>query len=133
MSEFDINKAARIVRAGNEFSATNKKLQEAVWSFIGWFYLHTGEYQAPEEIGWSIKKVPGRESYIRLSFEREKGGWFSVTAHLDEGMNPIIECCRALAGKEGERLLEWLKKETMMRSELFTAIQTAANLQPQTF
>lgn len=122
----DVNKATRIMRAGNEFSETNRKLREAVWSFIEWLFEHIGDYQLPaqEEIGWAIKRIDDHQ--ILISFKKE-GGWYSVTTNSDEAlqMNHIVMLCRALAGPEGEKLVQWLEEQAQERAHMFKAVEEA--------
>jgi len=102
---FDINKAARMVRAGNAFSETNRKLRDAVICFVEWLFAQVAEYQLPvsEEIGWHLKRLD--TGFIELSFKTRIGGWHSVTTNQrTEQMNSIILLCQAIAGPEGKRL-----------------------------
>ncbi|TSC52591.1 MAG: hypothetical protein LiPW39_561 [Parcubacteria group bacterium LiPW_39] len=128
MNGFEINRAARMLRAGNAFSETNKKLQEAMYCFIEWLFQVVTEYQLPpvEEFGWGIKRKDNRR--ICLSFRMGQGGWHSVISRDDSpltNMNSIVLCCRALAGPEGEKLIAWLEKEALERNEMLTALQSA--------
>jgi len=123
--DFDINRAARIMRAGNEFSETNGKLREAVYSFIEWIFQALDGYDLPgESFGWIFKKNRENNQYFDVSFKI--GGWYSVTTNSKEQrMDGIVLFCRALAGPEGEILLAWLEKETKERSHLLVAPQSA--------
>ena len=123
---FDINKAARIMRAGNEFSETNMKLQEAVYSFIEWLFQALGEYSLPGDdlFGWIIRRNKDKQQ-IHVSFKMEVGGWHNVATNFEEPqMNSIILLCRALAGPEGDTLLAWLEKEAQERGQLLVALQS---------
>ena len=123
---FDINKAARIMRAGNEFSETNRKLQEAVYSLIEWLFQALGGYELPgEEFGWIFRRNKENNQQIQVSFNTSVGGWHYVTTNSKEPqMNCIVSFCRALAGSEGEKLLTWLEEETKERSQLLVALQS---------
>ena len=125
MNEFDINRAARMIRAGDEFSKTNNKLRDAVYSFIEWLFK-TVDYQLPpaEKFGWSIKKEEGGR--ISLSFEKIPYGWHTITTNDNKPrMDSITLCCRALAGPEGEKLLAWLEDKIRERNQLLVALQSA--------
>lgn len=114
------------MRVGNEFSETNKKLQEAVYSFIEWLFLALGEYSLPGEdlFGWIIRRNKDKQQ-IHLSFKMQVGGWHDVATNFEEPqMNSIALLCHALAGPEGETLFAWLEKETKERSQLLVALQS---------
>jgi len=121
---FDINKAARIMRAGDQFSETNRKLQKAVYSFIEWLFQALGEYELPgEKFGWSFRKKNNQQ--IEVSFEMSEGGWHYVTTNSKESeMDSIALLCRALAGPEGETLLTWLEEQTQERSQFLVALES---------
>ena len=120
---FDINKAARIMRAGNNFSETNRKLRKAVYSFIEWLFQALDEYELPgEEFGWVIEK---KNNQIRVGFRMNVGGWHSVVANSKRPqMNNIVLLCQALAGSEGDTLLAWLKEHTQERSQFLVALES---------
>ena len=120
---FDINKAARIMRVGNEFSETNRKLQKAVYSFIEWLFQALSEYELPgEKFGWVIEK---KNNQIRVGFRMNEGGWHDVTTNSKEPqMDDIVLLCRALAGPEGDTLLAWLEEHTQKRSQLLVALES---------
>ena len=122
--DFNINKAARIMRAGNEFSETNKKLREAVYSFIEWLFQALDGYELPgEKFGWIFRKKNNQQ--IEVSFEMNVGGWHYVTTNKKEPqMNSIALLCRALAGPEGDTLLTWLKEQTQERSQFLAALES---------
>ena len=121
--DFNINKAARIMRAGNEFSETNRKLQKAVYSFIEWLFQALDEYELPgEEFGWVIEK---KNNQIRVGFRMNEGGWHSVTVNNSKTqMRAIVLLCQALAGPEGDTLLTWLEEQTQERSQLLVALES---------
>jgi len=126
MGQFDINKATRMMRAGNEFSETNRKLRDAVWSFIEWLYEQLTEYQLPnaEEIGWSLRRP--NQTQVCLNFKADDGGWHSVITNSDEiYMNNIVLCCRTLAGAGGERLVSWIEQQAQERKQFLAGLQEA--------
>jgi hypothetical protein len=128
MAEFDINKAARIMRAGNEFSETNKKLREAIWSFAEWLLECVGdEADSMREIGWRVHRqnnkqvmlafMPHFEDDIKKTKSLQR--WGIILTHSDRtNMEMIAECCRRLAGSDGDRLMAWLEKQSQERGEL---------------
>jgi len=125
MTGFDINRAARMMRAGNEFSETNRKLREAVYSFVEWLYKVV-EYQLPpaEEFGWFIKK--DRDEKTSLSFQKIPYGWHTITVNdTRQNINSIVLCCRALAEAEGEKLIAWLEKQAEERKKMLEGFQSA--------
>ena len=118
---FDINRAARMLRAGNEFSETNRKLREAAISFVEWLYEKLTEFQlpSPEAIGWKLER-DSRTGFILLHFERRS--WHTVSNNRDyEQMNAVVELCRAIAGPEGERLTAWLEEQDTQRRRMLDA------------
>ncbi len=126
MSGFEINQAARMMRAGNEFSETNKKLRDAVYKFIEWLFEVVEEYQLPpaNEFGWSFKKLNDKQ--IQLSFQTPTHCWLSVTTNKNENvMWHVVECCRTLAGPGGEKLIAWLEQQTQERNQLYISLQSA--------
>lgn len=142
MSDFDINRAARMMRAGNEFSQTNKKLSGAVLSFVQWLFDHITEYQLPdpENIGWKIEKLNKGtlHSQIRLTFQTDSGEWQSITTNCDplcsfpeeckKQMNQVVDCCRTLAGTGGERLIAWLEAQSQERKQMIAAFEAMRTL-----
>ncbi|MFH1178708.1 MAG: hypothetical protein V1711_03250 [bacterium] len=127
---FEINQAARIMRAGNEFSETNKKLREAVLEFAEWLFEQVTECQLPNpvEFGWKVERLRAGSSQIRLSFKKGRE-WFSVLTNFNgEQMNDILQCCRALAGPEGERLIIWLEQQNKERQQMLSALQAAMQI-----
>jgi len=124
--DFNINKAARIMRAGNEFSETNRKLRKAVYSFIEWLFQAFDEYDFPgEKLGWVFEKNEKNSQQIRVSFGMNEGGWHYVTTNSKEPqMDDIVLLCRALAGPEGNTLLAWLEEQTKERSQFLVALES---------
>jgi len=129
MSEFDINRAARMMRAGNELSETNRKLREAVCSFVNWFSGVVESYQLPSSdsgFGWVLENLSyGR---IRLGFKCGSA-WYSVINEAEDAsqINQVVMCCRALAGPEGEQLISWLEQRAKERGQMLAALQGALN------
>jgi len=123
---FDINKAARIMRAGSELSETNRKLREAVYSFIEWLFEALDGYELPgEKFGWIFRRNKENNQQIQVSFKMSVGGWYYITTNSKEPqMNSIVLFCQALAGPEGNTLLSWLESQTQERSQLLTALQS---------
>jgi len=128
---FEINQAARMMRAGNEFSETNKKLREAVSVFAEWLLDQVTEYQLPDpdKIGWKIERLRSNNNQVRLSFKMEPRGWFSVISNYDkEQMHNILQCCQALAGPEGKRLITWLEQQNQERQQMLADLQVAMKI-----
>ena len=140
MSDFDINRAARMMRAGNEFSETNKKLSNAVLSFAEWLFDHITEYQLPdpENIGWKIEELKKGTLYsqIRLAFQTDSGEWQSITTschpfedkEYGKQMNQIVDCCRTLAGTGGTRLIAWLETQSQERKQMLATLEEARRI-----
>jgi hypothetical protein len=124
--DFNINRAARIMRIGNEFSETNKKLQKAIYSFIEWFFQALDGYELPgEEFGWIFRKNKENNQQIEVAFRMDIGGWHYVSTNSKKPqMNSIALLCQALAGPEGNTLLTWLEKQTQERSQLLVALES---------
>jgi hypothetical protein len=124
--DFNINKAARIMRAGNEFSETNRKLRKAVYSFIEWLFQALDGYELPgEEFGWIFRKNKENNQQTEVSFRMNVGGWYSVI--VDGGkmqMRAVMLLCQALAGPEGDTLFTWLEEQTQERDQFLTALQS---------
>ena len=114
------------MRAGNKFSETNKKLRDAVCSFIEWLFQALDGYELPgEEFGWIFRRNKENDQQIQVSFKMNVGGWYYVATNSEEPqMNSIALLCHALAGPEGETLLAWLEGETNERSQLLVALQS---------
>lgn len=113
-----------MMRAGDEFSQTNKKLKLAVFSFIEWLVEQVGYHQFPpaEEFGWVLEKKG--DNKIRLGFKSDRSGWLSVTANSDEEQRyQIVEFCATLAGNGGEKLLSWLEQEVQERERMFKGLE----------
>ncbi len=112
------------MRAGNEFSETNRKLQKAVYSFIEWLFQALDGYDLPgEKLGWVFRKKNNQQ--IGVSFEMNVGGWHYVTTNKKEPqMDSIALLCQALAGPEGDTLLTWLEKQTQERSQFLAALES---------
>ena len=125
MTEFSINKATRIMRAGDEFSKTNQKLKEAVWAFIEWLHGMVGDHGLQhQEIGWIIEKTGPKQ--IRLSVYTDKEGWVGVVTNSDKAsIDQIITLCQAIAGPEMERLTLWLDEQVEERKKMAENVELA--------
>jgi hypothetical protein len=123
--EYNISKAARIMRAGDQLSETNKKLREAVYSFIEWIFQAIDGHQLPGEgFGWVFER-DWKTNKIQVMFRVNVGKWRIVTANSEKTyMEEIFLFCQALAGKEGGELLTWMEKQTKERNQFFEAVQS---------
>ncbi len=130
MVEFDINKAARMMRVGNQFSETNQKLRKSVDAFINWFHDRVGdEGRLLRELGWAVLEL--RHNKIALDFLLDSEKVHAecqpfrrvVTNTPETKMTDIVALCNALAGPEGERLFQWLEQRAHDRDSLLSKFQ----------
>ncbi len=122
-ANFDINQAARLMRAGDQFSKTNRKLVNAVSSFVQWLFESIGEYQLPVEIGWVVD--PGRPGEpIRLGFKMAIGGWNDVYSDPNKtNIHNAINFCQTLISAEGQRLIDWIEQTVSDRKRLLVGLE----------
>jgi len=128
MTQSIVSKAARLIRAGDEFSKTNQKLLEAVCGFVEWLFGVVGNQGLPiSEIDWTIEKKPLEES-IRLGFKAEKGGWYDVYSDPKRTrVDSAVSFCETLAGVGGQRLISWLEEQTQQRKGLLAEMKETQN------
>jgi hypothetical protein len=129
MTESLVSKAARILRAGNEFSETNQKLKNAVWGFIEWLNTICGNelcYIPIKETGWKIF-TQGQNLILYFEYKgKEHEIWKNASIDRYETF------CHALAGEEGEKLVRWLEQTAKTRKiHVQTIEQTLERLTPK--
>ncbi|HBV33203.1 TPA: hypothetical protein DEB72_01570 [Patescibacteria group bacterium] len=105
-----ISDAARIIRAGEEYSQSNKKLREAVKDFIIWFHCVVRPGDLPEETCWQISTYGG--DHVEMAFKVDTDDWRRIhTANTSNcPMEWIYAFCTALTDARGRKLLTWLEE-----------------------
>jgi hypothetical protein len=115
----------RILRAGDQFSETNRKLCRAVEGFVLWLFAQVGEqgFPDPKEFKWSL--VRNSESgRITLGFDTETRGWLYVySSGNPASMWQIHAFCETLAGPRGDSLILWLEATTLQRMQYLNALE----------
>jgi len=126
MTGFDINKAARLMRAGDEFSKINEKLKESAISFVKWLFDKVGEWQLPgkQECEWIIAREQ-KETGVYLSYNTDTSGWNSIsTIPGKTSINQILIFCQTLSGPRGDKLLAWIENEIKERQKMLADLQS---------
>lgn len=118
-----IDKAARILRAGDDFSPTNQKLREAVWELVEFLHEKTKD-SPPPYMSTGIKFERLNDSQIRATFYVGGGYDKSFVTNSDEcTIENLVLFCRHMAGTYGENLVNWLERETAARRDCVEGIE----------
>ena len=117
-----ISRAARLIRAGDQFSGTNQKLKEAVWEFIECLLQQTESDSLTESMGWWFTLEDGGIHTLNFTLRGERH--FVTARWQEQGMTSIHAFCEALAGAGGEQLQAWLEGRTIQRMRFLEAFQS---------
>jgi len=118
-----ISNAARVIRAGEEYSETNKKLRLAVWSFVKWFANQVEPHDLPASLGWRLSQDDDHHIHMVYS----EGGSDSIIIITDweyQKMFDIHRFCVSITGAEGNKLIEWLESITQERRGLLASLES---------
>jgi len=111
MATTAISAAARLLRAGNAYSESNRKLREATDTFINWLFNETrGCEPFPGSLGWYVAYNGNGQRWVQFPVDNRL---VTVTADWkDQRIRDIRALCDALAGDPGAELIQWLEDQT---------------------
>ena len=119
-----ISDAARILRAGDQYSESNKKIRNAVDNMVDYLSSRINTVsELPKSLGWVfLNKGKGQIEVQFLSGQN----WVTITTHWDqEQMWKLERFCEALRGAGGQQLISWMEEKIAIRSDHARALEAA--------